>query len=232
MEVEYELKPEDLIAFQRYYQSHPHRPSQQGGPNPTGRLVWWLILMVAAVLLYFVASADFPLVEQLSFYFVAVFAGAALMLFGIVAYARLMTSKRMRKVLNQGRNAEKLLGWRRFSIDAETARNTSDFATVAYLWKGIDQIVTTKEHAFLYFTTAIAFILPRRAFSHDQAFNDFVEAARRYRSMAGVGEAVWEVTSEGLWERRGATGVQAPDQSGKSGTVEGIVPKEGGPRQT
>jgi hypothetical protein len=228
MEVEYELTAEDLIAFQRYYQSHPHTRSQQGGPNPFGRLVWWLILTVVAVVLYFAASADFVLTEQLSYYLVAILGGAAFTLFGIVIYGRSMGPKLIRKVLNQGRNAEKLLGWRRFSIDAEAARNTTDFASVTYLWKGIDKIVTTREHAFFYFTTQLAFILPRRAFPDDQAFNDFVETARRYRHMASVGEAVWEVTGEGLWERRDPTGIQAPDQSGKSGTVEGIIPKEGG----
>jgi len=43
--------------------------------------------------------------------------------------------------------------------------------------------------------------------------------------MAGVGEAE-------AWKRRGETGIQAPDQSGKSGTVDGIIPKEGDSRHT
>jgi hypothetical protein len=88
--------------------------------------------------------------------------------------------------------------------------------------------VTTKDYAFVFINTEMAFILPRRIFPDDRAFNDFVETARRYRRMAGVGEAVQEVMDEGkAWERRGATGIQEPDQSGKSGTVEGIIPKEG-----
>jgi hypothetical protein len=49
--------------------------------------------------------------------------------------------------------------------------------------------------------------------------------AKRYHGMAGVGEGK-------AWKRRGETGIQAPDYSGKLGTVEGIVPKEGGPGQT
>jgi hypothetical protein len=87
--------------------------------------------------------------------------------------------------------------------------------------------VTTKDYAFVFINTEMAFILPRRIFPDDRAFNEFVETARRYRRMAGVGEAVQAVMEEGeAWERCGATTIQAPDHSGQSGTVEGIVPKE------
>jgi hypothetical protein len=232
MEVEYELTPEDAIAFHRYYHSHPHMPPQQGPPNPISRVVWYLVPLVVAILLYFAASENYALLQQISLYFVAVFAGAALTLFGILIYGRIMSPKLIRKSLYQGRNAEKTLGRRRLSIDAEAVRNMTDFASVAYYWKGIDKIVMTKDYALVFINTATAFTLPRRIFADDRAFNDFVETARRYRRMAGVGEAVQEVMDEGeAWERRGATGIQAPDQSGKSGRVEGIIPKEGDLRQ-
>ena len=91
-----------------------------------------------------------------------------------------------RRSLEQGRNAEKVLGWRRISIDERAVHVETEYSTLAYLWWGVDAITQSPDHAFIYFMTNNAFIVPREAFRTDRDFEEFVEAARRYHRMAEV----------------------------------------------
>ncbi len=167
-----------------------------------------------------------PLVNDLASLLPGLGVGALMTLIGIALYAKLVkltAPNATRKALQEGRNAEKALGWRRFVIDAQGVHNIAENFSVNYLWKGIDKVATTDEHVFLYITTANAFIVPLRAFADARAFDAFVESARRFHGLAGVGEVVREVlgTREPR-ERRGAAGARLPDASLP---VEGITPK-------
>ena len=79
----------------------------------------------------------------------------------------------------------------------------------------------TEEHIFIFVTTTSAHLIPLRAFADGRAFDAFADAAKRYHGMPGAHE-------DGEREHPRSTGILAPDQSGKSGTVEGIIPKERG----
>jgi YcxB-like protein len=224
MEIEYKLTQEDLMALQRHVRQHRPKSRQ----NPLVASVIWIGVFVGALMLYELREMfPIPVVDYYCSLLPGVGAGALLTLIVITLHAKRLARSATQRVLQAGRNAEKALGWRRVVIDAKGIYNSAKLFSTTYQWRGIDEVATTDAHVFLYFTTMTAFIVPRRAFPSDRAFDDFVDAARRYHGMAGVGEAVWEMTSDGLWERGGATGIQAPDLSGKSGTVEGIIPKEG-----
>ena len=169
---------------------------------------------------------EIPLLDYLVSLLPGVGVGALLALILITLQAKLLTRNATQRLLKAGRNAEKALGLRRLVLDARGVYNSSKLFSSTYQWVGIDEVATTDSHIFLYFTTMNAYIVPRRAFPSNRAFDDFVDAARRYHDMAGEDDAVWEMTSKGEWECRGATDIQTPDQSGKSGTVEGIIPIE------
>ena len=228
MEIEYNLTPEDLLALQRHIQKHKPKPRR----NPLVSVVIWVgVSVVVYILLELQDIVHVPFVDSLlpsvEVGALMLFVGILLGFFGIVLSVKLKTRHAIQKALKAGRNAEKALGWRRMVLDAHGVCNSSKLFSSTYQWRGIDEVATTDAHIFLYFTTMNAFIVPRRGFPSNRAFDDFVDAARRYHNMAGVGDVVWEMTSDGRWERGGTTGIQAADQSGKSGTVEGIVPKEG-----
>ena len=122
-------------------------------------------------------------------------------------YTRFTGPALARQVLRQGRNALKLFGWRRVSLDANAVRSTTDFASFTYHWHGIDKIAVTPDYVFFYVTTNTAVIVPQAAFPNDREFADFVEAARRYHRM---GEISREQLGGGVWEPRGPTGVKPP----------------------
>jgi hypothetical protein len=224
MEVEYEQTPDDLKALQRHLVKHQLKDKR----NPlVSAFVGIGVVLFAYLLVYLKDMVQIPFVDDLFSKLPEILVGALLTGLALVLHIKVSARNAMRKRLRAGRNAEKVLGWRRVVIDAQGVHITSKVSSTTCLWDGIDEVATTNAHVFFYIMTNSAFVVPRRAFPSDQAFDDFVDAARRYHGMAGGGDAVWEMTSDGLWERGGATGIQAPGSSGKSGTVEGIIPKEG-----
>ena len=228
MEIEYKLTTEDLMAFQRHVRRHRPKVRQ----NPLVASVIWISVFLGCFMLFYVRDkVEIPLVDYLVSLLPGVGAGALLAFVLITLSAKVMARNATQRLLRAGRNAEKALGWRRVVIDAKGVYNASRLFSTTYQWRGIDEVATTDAHVFLYFTTLAAFIVPRRAFPSERAFDDFVEAARRFHGTACDDDAVWEMTSKGLWKRRGAPGIQAPDRSGKTGTVEGIIPKEGDSRR-
>jgi YcxB-like protein len=183
MEVEYELTPENLAAFQRYHQKHPLVP-------PTGRLARlfvWIAFALGAVGFFTLRRMIFlPELDVLMGLVPGVVLGVLLALVGLTLYARWIQSNATRKALQEGRNAEKTLGWRRLSIDPHALRTTTAFSACNYFWEGIDAVVASDDYVFLYVATRVAHVVPRRAFPDDRAFADFVEAARRYHRMGGI----------------------------------------------
>ena len=197
MEVEYELTPEDLKAFQRYHAKHPLVPPKKG---PAGILFGLGVgaVVVLGVFGYhllrnYVFSSPFSpysvALYQLLNMVPGVIVGVLLALIGFSLFVRLVTVNATRKHLQEGRNAEKALGWRRLSIDPHAIRTTSAFSSNANFWEGIDAVVPTSDYVFIYITTRAAHVVPRRAFPDDRAFDQFVEAARRYHQISRLGEA-------------------------------------------
>jgi hypothetical protein len=52
------------------------------------------------------------------------------------------------------------------------------------IWEGIDRIVVSDTHAFLYRNNVATHILPRRVFADERDFEDFVKSARSYQEGA------------------------------------------------
>jgi YcxB-like protein len=230
MEVEYELTPEDLIAFQRYHRQHPS--TSKSSRNTLVSFIVWIVVFAGVFAL--VSARDLfndPIADYLCSQLPGAGVGAAVAFLGIILLAKLTKKNALQKALREGRNAEKMLGKRRVVLDGQGAYTATEYFTTTFFWKGIDKIATTNRHVFFYISTATAYIVPARAFPDRRAFAAFVEAARRFHGAADAGDAVWEMTNEGQWERR-PSGIQASDPLSKFGTAEGIIPKQGGPHHT
>jgi hypothetical protein len=77
----------------------------------------------------------------------------------------------------------------RLSIAADGLTATGVGAQTVYFWPSIGRIDATAAHAFFHTTPNTVVVVPRRAFSSDDAFRGFVERARRH-----CGEAAYSTT--------------------------------------
>ena len=201
MEVEFRLTPDDLAALRCFHQKHPPFPRQRR-TDWTAIVSWGIAGFCIAVLYFLHDIAHDPMLDNLLGTFPGVAVGALLALVFLQIVTKLASRNATRKALEQGRNAEKVLGWRRISIDHRAIRVETEYSALTYLWWGVDAITASPDHAFIYFTTTNAFILPREAFRTDRAFEDFVEAARRYLAMAGVADARPAAIGADDWRER------------------------------
>jgi hypothetical protein len=185
MEVEYEVSPADKGALQRYHQKHPPAPWPWWHWLPHVALCGVLVLGVFGYLyLLWIPSGIFWIA-----YFQSLTpglgAGVILALIGLTLYGKLQKMA-VRSPLNEGRNREKTQGWRRLAIDADGIHVTTAFAYSLNYWEGVDAVGASEDHIFLYITTRNAHVVPRRAFPDDRAFDEFLEAARRYHRISGI----------------------------------------------
>jgi hypothetical protein len=177
MEVEFVIRVDDHLAFHRYYLER--RP-----PAGSGRLVVLVLLFGLLGGLMWLnynrggwADITAPVVLTVVFIAFAVLA---------VFQRRLFVGQVLRAMRRQLDDewSEKLLGWRRLSIDPDGITVVSELTTASTLWQAVEQIAVTDDYAFFFLTRRTGFVLPARAFPDDEGFQDFVKTARHYRRTA------------------------------------------------
>jgi hypothetical protein len=96
---------------------------------------------------------------------------------------RTHVGKLMKKLLAEGEN-KGLIGPRRLSITPESLNGATAFGESVTKWTAVEKIVVVEEYAYIHTGAMSAFIIPKRAFADDRAFQTFVETAERYRHEA------------------------------------------------
>ena len=176
MEVEFNLTPEDVIAFLRYHADNP----------PSGRRLSWRSNLLAALLccllglvgMFLILPAQVPVLSPDLLPFVL----APALLLGVYLFRHRFIAAATRRLLRGG--DAKLLGEQRLGITPEGVTHSTQFSAATVLWIGIEKIAVTKDHAFFYITTRSAYVVPRWAFANEWEFDELVETAKRYREKA------------------------------------------------
>ncbi len=225
MEVEFQLTPDDLTALKRWHAKHPPVPPQPGQKVLVNVVSWVVAFGIVFGFMVIRAFIDDPLIDYLCGQFPGFVVGAFVVILSHTFVTKLAVRNATRKTLEMGRNAEKVLGWRRISIEPRALHVDTDHSSLTYLWWAVDAITASEDHAFIYFMTTNAFILPREAFRTDRAFAVFVETARRYHYLAGVAGAARPGAGDADWRQRNRSpGVRPPAEPGGAQPDEGIVP--------
>jgi len=176
MEVEYAFTPDDVIAFQRYHLDHQ--------PMAGRHVRWGLLLGVSACFLIF--ALVFWLPDLLRGRWSALSSGTlcgSLFLLYFCLFRHRLIARSVRLMLKEGQNA-KILCNQQLTITPETLSQTTEFSSAVTQWAAIEKIAVTKDHAFFYLNTRMAYILPQGAFANEWEFKEFVETARRYHEEA------------------------------------------------
>jgi hypothetical protein len=180
MDVEFVLRADDILALHKYLLERRPRAGH-------GQWVW---LVVGEVFLVLCILFDFSNSDWTGTTFPLIIAVVFLGLIAFVVFQRQAMPARvlgqLRKQLDDEWN-RKLLGWRRLSLTPEAITFTGELTTFSVRWPAVEQIVTTEDHAIFLVTRQTGLVLPVRAFPDEEAFREFVKAARRYRKAANAG---------------------------------------------
>lgn len=83
-----------------------------------------------------------------------------------------------RAVLRAGRNLA-TLGWRWLTVDEQGVRIAGDFVDTSVPWPAIERVLKRPEAVYFFISANQAYIVPRRAFETDPAFEEFFAEAER-----------------------------------------------------
>jgi hypothetical protein len=176
MEIEYDLRLEDIEAFARFQLKH--------GPKLKPRLFVQLIGLALAVAIVGLGLLAGLLSEQPNTLWMSGFCGGAIA--GILTTFILLAFLQKKLVVQQTSrlyNTEESrwhLAWRRLKITVDGFETTNDVEQLRYNWCVLSVIDSTDNHAFFYTALHQAHIIPRRAFRDRQHFEEFIDLACRY----------------------------------------------------
>jgi len=109
------------------------------------------------------------------------FAAAAFILFWVLTDSHRLRQKMKKAVENAyGQKANDVTGKHRISISNEELVDINNSGKVVTPWNKVDNVILDKEYAFLVLPGPRAYIVPKRAFSNEESFHQFVEQAKTY----------------------------------------------------
>ena len=218
MEIEYELTPEDLTAFRQHTLQR----------RPSARIKWSrfaIVFLGLVIVAGFHLSTAGPSEKPFLYGFViGVVIGFVFGVFAVMVYGGAAAAKAQR---TQPETAFK--GRRRLILGPEGVTQTYVSGRSTNFWASIDAIEATANHIFLYLDARTAYLVPRRAFSCDEAFAKFVKTAQDYLEAAKSAPA----TAGPLWQRPLPTAIQSPgflQASDPAGGITADSPDEKNPR--
>jgi len=173
LSVEFALDYQDLLAFNVYtlYES-PARSSQRW----TGRLILPVGFLIVAFFLFL--WNDLP--TEVRYSVPAVLLALSV---GWFLFHPWMMKRRYELVLRGlvGKTDDPdLFGVRRLTIQPQALTQAGEISATTRKWTGIQDIVIWKQYAFFYINAMTAFIIPKRAFANERAFDEFIDAARHF----------------------------------------------------
>ncbi len=176
MEVEFVLRPDDVMALYEYAWDNPAKGAGRGA-----RMLRWALLIILGLLSGFSVLALVLGHYSFSVFFLPTMFILYLLL---VLFRRPLLRRAARRNLAHKVNKNaKLLGWQRFVLTPESLTAASEQSTTTLAWTAIEKIIIG-ERAMIFDSPSSAYVIPRRAFADEEAFREFVATARRYRDAA------------------------------------------------
>ncbi len=186
MEIEYALTADDVVAFQIYV--FDHSPAIERQQRVMKR---WVVLgsLVLPLLIWAIVIPLTVTADDIGGVILGSIVLCAVPIAWVYAYltypiARILRSKtraRVKRWCEERASSE--LG-RRLTITPASIDWASTVATGSLLWSGVTNLVTEKNHLFLFTDAENAFVVPKRAFRDESDFEKFVETARQYWELA------------------------------------------------
>lgn len=176
LSIEYELVPEDFVAFQKHFSKH----SQTGRKKSHWR---WILMSLVLVVL----TLNFFSPKRISGDNWWIWLVGLLFLWAVFyVMANREQNRRVHQMFEDGSN-KLLFGKRMVYITPDEFSESSMFCQTILKWAGIQNLVTTADHLFVYISTTTAFVVPRRAFRDESSFKTFSETAMAYYKAVSPG---------------------------------------------
>jgi hypothetical protein len=180
MEVEYEITPDDLYAFQwrAVFQSPLGRRTRR-----TIYLGWVLAVVLFAAVP--AIGADGFVVSRMSFTFILV----ALPIIFVAQWGldRWVARRTILRLLKEEKPGKGQLGRHRIVLGEDGLKESTAVGESRTSWAGVDRIEQNQDYIFIYTSHAAAHVIPKRAFSSPRDADAFYGFARARQTATAPG---------------------------------------------
>ena len=173
MDIEYEISTDDMVAFHLHQNEHSlaFRGYRWGFQLIVG------FVTAAGSVIYFIVG-DYLMASAWLVATVILVALAPRVLRGSI-------KRQIVRLYRRGKHRGGI-GTHRLSLTTEALVDATEESESRVLWSDVGKIAATDEHLFLYTSAEKAIVVPRRVFSDDVGWTDFIETARKYRTASIV----------------------------------------------
>lgn len=177
MEIEYELTPDDLYAFQwrAVFVSPRGRRTRR-----TVYLLWVLAIVLFAIVP--AIGADGFVLSRVSFTFIVVAILIALLFQRFLE--RWLVRRAILQLVKEERPGKGQLGKHRMVVSEDGLVETTAVGESRTSWAGVDRVEQNPDYIFIYTTPAAAHLIPKRAFRNLQEADAFYQFGRARKEAA------------------------------------------------
>ena len=177
MKADFDFTADDLVAFSTVHNKRsPTARRQRYGCLLVGLA---MLLALPALILF---TTDKPYVETAAAIW-PLLLGPVLFVLSVTPYMKWKTKRIFEQMVAEGNNSG-LFGECSLSIDPDGIREIKSSGETMRSWNGVEKLVVTDEHAFIYTSAIEAFVLPRRAFKNEERFQAFVDEIAKRANVA------------------------------------------------
>ncbi|MFH0769584.1 MAG: YcxB family protein [Chloroflexota bacterium] len=173
--IEYEVKRDDVLAFHLF--NYEHSPIL----GRARRLMRFMLLpSIILMLLSSIVSVAIFGRNYISFAVGVGFFTVLILIYYI--FSPPLIRKGFTKIVERdyGRGKDKLTRKHKLSISSETVTDITDMGESTTHWDTIEWIASTDQHLFMAVRGSGPHIVPRRAFTNEEAFKQFVDTVNTY----------------------------------------------------
>lgn len=165
MRFEYELTKQDYIDFNVHHIKNSNTLKKS-------LFMQQYVLAVIYLILPFILSkvSDIPLLYWLVVFVIV----AVLWVIFYPKYFMAATIKRILKLVDEGKNKD-MLGKHILTVNEEGIIEESENGESRINWSGVEKVVETEKHFFIYFSSIMAYIIPKSVFEKDNTKNEFLK---------------------------------------------------------
>jgi len=169
MKVRFEIQIEDMVALNQYHNSTSSTIKKS---KYTRILIIFVLALGASFLIPPTARFTRLVMVQCAIVY-------SIVLSLIILYKyRTCSASYISRVLKEGEN-KGILCWREIELDSTGVTSMTDTCETRYLWKGIEKIVETDSHVFLFTSTLSALVFPKNSVPTEEA-DRFVALAKQF----------------------------------------------------
>lgn len=177
MRAEYDLQPDDVVAFYLYHNAHA--PENRRARRNTFRMGMAALVLVCGT----IAVTSRNPAEAFATWWPLVLLPLVFALLPFWHASSAMRKPIEQRVLRSAHASQ--LGRQEIELTADGLRIRNPYGATELRWGAVRRIASSGEHLFIYIGPEAAVAIPRRGFSCDSGFDAFEAEARRLHAQAG-----------------------------------------------